>query len=127
MTDSEMFIKLLRKDFDDGIYTIINAYDKILNENIILRKENVELKSENYKDKELSKLRDKLRKIHENNDFVLDDVMAKKRDEFVESHCHNCDSYKKSWSYSYEYMETPVDDMVYIKCSCGEECYLGCV
>ena len=70
MTDSEMFIKLLRKDFDDGIDTIINAYDKILNENIILRKENVELKSENYKDKELltptSNILDLIKEVYRN-------------------------------------------------------------
>lgn len=125
--DLNDLLKLYRKDFDDGILKITQEYDRVVNENMKLRQENINLKDECYKDNEIARLDKKIRQININNDFILNKAMAKKRDEFVETHCKNCESYNKSWTYSYDYTRTAIDDMVYIRCSCGEECYLGCV
>lgn len=118
-------LKYYRKDFDDAVLQIIQAYDKVLNENMELRAENQKLKDEHYKDDELAKLSNQLAKIRKDNDFILCGSAAKKRDEFVANHCDRCGVYKKSGTYSYDFTKTPIDDMVYIRCSCGEECYLG--
>ena len=118
-------LQYYRKDFDDAVLQISQAYDKVLNENMKLRTENQKLKDEHYKDEELAKLSNQLAKIRRDNDFILRGSAAKKRDEFVANHCDRCESYKKSGTYSYDFTKTPIDDMVYIRCSCGEECYLA--
>lgn len=120
-------LKYYRKDFDDAVLKISQAYDKVLNENMELRAKNQELKDEHYKDEELAKLSNRLAEIRKNNDFILRGASAKKRDEFVVNHCDKCESYKKSGTYSYDFTKTHIDDMIYIRCSCGEECYLGAV
>ena len=120
-------LQYYRKDFDDAVLQISQAYDKVLNENMKLRAENQKLKDEHYKDDELAKLSNQLAKIRKDNDFILRGSAAKKRDEFVENHCRKCESYQKSGTYSYDFTKTHIDDMIYIRCSCGEECYLGAV
>lgn len=114
-------LKYYRKDFDDAVLQISQEYDKVLNENMKLRAENQKLKDEHYKDDELAKLSNQLAKIRKDNDFILRGSAVKMRDEFVANHCDRCESYKKSGTYSYDFTKTPIDDMVYIRCSCGEE------
>lgn len=120
-------LKYYRKDFDDAVLQISQAYDKVLNENMELRAKNQKLKDEHYKDEELAKLSNQLAKIRKDNDFILRGAAVKKRDEFVVNHCNRCGVYQKSGTYSYDFTKTHIDDMIYIRCSCGEECYLGAV
>lgn len=118
---------LIEGRIDEHLNRLKNEYTAILNTNRMLREENALLRGEHYKDDELAKLSNQLAEIRRDNDFILSGSAAKKRDEFVANHCDRCESYKKSGTYSYDFTKTPIADMVYIRCTCGEECYLETV